>query len=269
MNLPRPRKKWGQNFLTDMNIARKIVATAGVGADNLVIEIGPGRGVLSDLLAANAGHYVGIEIDPLLAGYLQEMFADHGNISIVNEDFMTLDLPALLAAYPHLQPVIVGNIPYNITSPILFRLFDHGQRLSAAVLTMQREVAERLRARPGGREYGLLAINSQLFAEVTYCFNVKAKLFHPRPKVDSAVVHLRFKPDVKSQFADFELFRTILRHCFQHRRKMLRKSLSMLFSPAFLVKLGADLTRRPEQLSIPEWIDLGNLVHRHSQEEEH
>lgn len=255
-----PKKKWGQNFLSDPNIARKIVAAAGE-ISGPVIEIGPGQGALTGLLLAAEQPYVGVEIDPALAESLRERYGHLPHFRLIEGDFLDLDLAALAGEHP-LAPVVMGNIPYNITSPILFRLFDHADLLDRAVLMMQKEVAERLRAPVGTKAYGLLAINAQLFAEVDYRFTVPPHLFFPAPKVSSAVLQLRFRKGVPGQFSDFPFFRKILRHCFQHRRKMLRKSLSMLFSAALLSTLNADLTRRPEQLSIPEWQQLSESIHR-------
>jgi 16S rRNA (adenine1518-N6/adenine1519-N6)-dimethyltransferase len=263
----RPKKKWGQNFLKDKNIARKIVAASDANADGLVIEIGPGQGVLTELLLASGAQYLGVEIDPYLVNELRERFSEYPKFSLLEEDFLETDLSDIIQRYPGKNPLVVGNIPYNITSPILFKLFDHADVLHSAVLTMQKEVGERLRAHPGSKEYGLLAINGQLFADVKYLFTVPAKLFFPQPQVDSAVLKFTFKKGVYKQFVDFQLFRKILRHCFQHRRKMLRKSLSMLFSSLLLSTLSVNLTRRPESLSIPEWTELAESIHRLLQQE--
>lgn len=258
-----PRKKWGQNFLQDKNIARKIVAALEATPATPVIEIGPGPGALTEFILQTGAPYCGVEIDSRLAGELRERFSGYPNFTLVEADFLEWDLAAALRERPQAPYRVVGNIPYNITSPILFKLFDHADALQTAVLMVQKEVAERLIARPAGKEYGLLAVNGQLFAEIKLLFRVPAGRFFPRPKVDSAVIKLDFKKEVQAQYPDFQLFRTVLRHCFQHRRKMLRKSLSMLFPVAFVATLDFDLTRRPEQLSIPEWKALTDLIHLH------
>lgn len=263
----QPKKKWGQNFLRDKNIARKIVRLVPPAEPRLIIEIGPGQGVLSEFLLESGDPYIGIEIDPALAAGLRERFADAANFSLIEEDFLKVSLAEIVQQYPEHQVMVVGNIPYNITSPILFRLFDNADILHSAVIMMQKEVAVRLKADHGNKSYGLLAINTQLFAAVKYCFTVPAKLFFPPPKVHSAIVQLTFQKDVLGRFQDFALFRKLIRHCFQHRRKMLRKSLSMLFSTTLLRKLDADLTQRPEQLPIPEWIDLADAIYWQLKEE--
>lgn len=261
-----PKKRWGQNFLKDKNIARKIVHAVEINAEDLIIEIGPGRGVLTDLLLESGAPYIGIEIDPQLAQELRERFSPHPNFALSEQDFLEADLSRVIQRCPGKNALVIGNIPYNITSPILFKLFEHADELRAAVLMVQKEVGERLKASPATKEYGLLAINGQLFAEIQYLFTVPAKLFFPRPKVDSAVIRLIFKKGVQEQFRDFQLFKKILRHCFQHRRKMLRKSLSVLFPSLLLDKLTINLTRRPESLSIPEWMELTESIHRYIEE---
>ncbi len=264
MHTIRPRRRWGQNFLIDKNIARKIAAAAFTSPPpRLIIEIGPGTGALTDLLLKETDPYIGVEVDPKLSQQLLEKFSEKSNFSLIQQDFLKTELSPLLQNHPGLNPVIVGNIPYNITTPILFKLFDHADELDGAILMMQKEVGERLIAVPSTKQYGLLAINSQLFAEVEKLTTVPAHLFSPKPKVDSVVIQLRFKKGVKASFSDFNLFRKVLRHCFQHRRKMLRKSLSMLFSSADLRKLNIDLTQRPEQLSIQSWKELSEVIHLH------
>ncbi len=267
MNPIHPKKRLGQHFLSDRNIARKIVAAAQSEAPRLIIEIGPGKGVLTDLLVTSGEPYVGVEIDSRLARWLRERFGKLAHFHLLEQDFLTLDLRELIARFPDHLPVVVGNIPYNITSPILFKLFEDADRLHLAVLMVQKEVGERMIARPSTKAYGLLAIYSQLFAEVELLFRVPAKLFRPPPKVDSAVMRLRFRPDVRESFTDFALFEKVLHHCFGQRRKMLRKSLSALFSPDLLRKLGVDLTRRPEALTIPEWKALTETIAKLRREE--
>ncbi len=250
-------KKWlGQNFLTDKNIARKIAEQVEVFAPGLIIEIGPGKGVLTEFLLQKCDKYVGIEIDADLAEFLQSKFGNRPGFQLIKEDFLKVNLTEILEGYQKFTVTVVGNIPYNITSPILFKLFENTDFLYQAILMMQKEVAERIVARPGNKTYGLLSIYSQIHARVHLLFSVPAKLFSPRPQVDSAVVKFVFKRGAREQFTDFDFFRKLVNHCFRHRRKMLRKSLSMLFDPDLISKLPVDLTRRPEQLSVEDWQDL-------------
>ncbi len=262
MQIIHPKKRLGQNFLKDKNIARKIVATIEAPHPILVIEIGPGSGVLTEFALNEAEEYIGVEIDLSLIEMLRKRFSKHSNFSLIRQDFLEFDLAKTLKKFPDHSKIILGNIPYNITSPILFKLFDQSDYLDQAILMVQKEVGNRIRAKEGNKDYGLLSIFSQLFADIDYLFKVPAKLFSPKPEVDSAVIRFGFKRKVKEQFPDFELFRKTLRTCFQHRRKMLRNSLSLLFSEDDLVKLSIYLTQRPEQLSIQQWKELFHQIYR-------
>ncbi len=262
----RPRRRWGQNFLTDANISRKIVSAAlDAPMPRRIIEIGPGQGALTGLLLAHGDPYLGIEIDPQLADLLSVRFAGEPRFNLLQEDVLAVDFGRLID--PNVNNVVVGNIPYNITSPILFQLLEVSEKFYHAVLMMQKEVGERLIAEPGSKAYGLLAIHTQICATVEPLFVVPSTVFSPRPKVDSIVVRLRFDQTRKSEVLSYSFFRKVLRCAFQQRRKMLRKSLSALFQPFVLNKLTTDLTRRPEQLSIAEWIALSNDLYRFSNEE--
>ncbi len=261
--MERAKKKWGQHFLRDKNIARKIVRAANINARRLIMEIGPGYGILTEMLLTSGEHYIGIEIDPHLASTLEGRFENYPNFHLSTQDALEFDWESAIREYSGYRPVVLGNIPYNISSPILFKLFDNSELIDRAILMVQKEVGQRLIAKPSTKDYGLLAIFSQLYSDVQYLFTVSAKVFYPQPKVDSAVVRLIFKRRVKTQFSDYQLFQSVLRRCFQQRRKMLRKSLSGLFSPALLSKLDVDLTQRPEELSIPAWIKLSESIYRH------
>lgn len=266
MNAPfpqsRPQKRFGQNFLTDKNVARKIVNAIDAPLPRLIIEIGPGKGILTEAALEKADQYIGVEIDRALVEMLKQRFSSYPNFAVTQQDFLQFDFAESLKEFPNHSRIILGNIPYNITSPILFQLFDEADHLDQAVLMVQWEVGNRIRAREGNKDYGLLSIFSQIFAEVAYLFKVPAKLFFPIPKVDSAVIRFHFRKGAKQQFADFELFRKMLRTCFQQRRKMLRNSLSNLFDEDVLVKLNVSLTRRPEQLSIRDWMELYNQIYQ-------
>jgi 16S rRNA (adenine1518-N6/adenine1519-N6)-dimethyltransferase len=202
-----------------------------------------------------------VEIDTNLIKVLNERFSDRSKYSFIHQDFLEFDLMNSIEKPSDHSKIILGNIPYNITSPILFKLFDHADFLDQAVLMVQKEVGSRITAKEGRKVYGLLSIFSQLFAEVDYLFSVQAKLFFPKPKVDSAVIKFNFHKKVKEEFEDFELFRQMVRTCFQHRRKMLRNSLRHLYSDEVLSKLSGSLSLRPEQLSIPDWKELFRSIY--------
>ncbi|MGH1365240.1 MAG: 16S rRNA (adenine(1518)-N(6)/adenine(1519)-N(6))-dimethyltransferase RsmA [Calditrichia bacterium] len=265
----RPRKRFGQNFLTDTYTMQRIVASLRLSADSLIVEIGPGKGALTRYLLESGHQYVGIEIDRNLASVLRREFSSNANFSLLEGDVLDLDLPTFLANHADKKVSIIGNIPYNITSPILFQLFENHNYLYEAVIMMQREVALRIAADPGGKLFGLLAINSKIYTEAEYLFSVGAGLFYPKPKVDSAVCRFTFKRDALQDFPDFALFQRIIRTAFQHRRKMLRKSLSMLFPAELLSKLDADLTLRPERLSLEDWKKLADCAYMLQQEGQH
>lgn len=235
---------------------QRITGSLQLSESSLIVEIGPGKGALTEYLLETGKPYIGIEIDRNLAALLRKNYGTHPNFSLLEGDFLDLDLSALLEAHQDKTVSIIGNIPYNITSPILFKLFENHNLLHEAVIMMQKEVAQRIAAIPGNKLYGLLAINSEIYTEAEYLFTVGAGLFYPKPKVDSAVCRFTFRRNALKDFSSFPLFQRMIRTAFQHRRKMLRKSLSMLFSADVLSKLDADLTLRPERLSLQNWKDL-------------
>lgn len=264
---PIPLKRLGQHFLKDKNIARKIVDSLKTPPPFYCLEIGPGTGVLTELLLPKCARYVGVEVDPLLAEKLRQQFSKHPNFVLIEGDILSIPVSKFFKDAARLPRVVIGNIPYNLTSPILLSLCEASDELRESVLMVQKEVAQRMVASPHSREYGLLSIFTQLFAEVQQLFVVPPGVFYPAPRVDSAVVRLIFRKHVQEQFRDFPFFQSVLRHCFQHRRKMLRKSLSMLFDRELLRKLEVDLTRRPENLSIGEWKALVDEIIRLRQQE--
>jgi len=257
----KPRKWLGQNFLIDNNIARKIVDSIDIKKLNAVIEIGPGTGALTQFILPKTQKYIGIEVDKKLAETLRQKYLKIPAFSLIQEDFLKLDLQGILGDYDKFSYTIIGNIPYNITSPILFKLFDICSNIHEAVLMVQLEVARRIIALPGNKDYGILSIFSQIHADVSFLFKVPSTVFFPEPKVDSAVIKCRFYHSAREQFADYQLFSRVIHTCFQHRRKMLRNSLTILFSKGILTKLNIDLSLRPEQLSVEQWKKMINEIH--------
>jgi 16S rRNA (adenine1518-N6/adenine1519-N6)-dimethyltransferase len=221
----RPRKRWGQHFLCDAGVARRIVETAGLGPRSVVVEIGPGLGALTDELAARAGRLYLIEIDPGLVTRLAARYADNPRVRVVAGDVLELPLGELVT-----EPSagVVANLPYNIASPVLFRLLDLRARFPRAVLMLQREMAVRLVARPGSADYGVTSVLVQAFAEVRVAFGVSRRSFMPCPEVDSAVVDVRWSPRPRADVGDTEGFRRVVRAAFGQRRKMLRNALAPL-----------------------------------------
>jgi 16S rRNA (adenine1518-N6/adenine1519-N6)-dimethyltransferase len=218
-----PRKRFGQHFLVDANVVRRIVDLAAIGDAPAVLEIGPGLGALTDALAERARRLWLVEIDRGLAARLVERYADRPHVQVVTGDVLELPLDAMLDV-PH--ATVVANLPYNVTTPILFRLLDVRARFPRAVVMVQREVATRLAARPGGKDWGVLPALVQTFAEVRIAFGVSRRSFHPPPRVESAVLDVRWSIAPRVDVGDVETYRTLIRAAFGQRRKTLRNALA-------------------------------------------
>ena len=218
--LPPALKRLGQTFLIDPNIIRKIVSLAALGPEDTVLEIGPGRGALTAGLCAEAGRVIAVEIDPQLQPHLQDSLGHCQNLDLRIGD-------ALAFPFETLPPrtVVVANLPYYVSTPILFALLDARARLDRLVLMLQTEVALRLAAKPNSEDYGVLSVLTQEAAEVEVAFRVSANCFRPRPTVGSAVVHLRIKTQEGFEPVRYERFRRLVRASFAHRRKTLVNSL--------------------------------------------
>jgi 16S rRNA (adenine1518-N6/adenine1519-N6)-dimethyltransferase len=252
----RPRKRWGQHFLCDAGVARRIVDTAEIHAGTRVLEIGPGLGALTDELARRAAHLHLIEIDPALAARLTERFAGDAHVEVITGDVLELPLERLIGPTP---TTVVANLPYNVASPVLFRLLELRARVPRAVLMLQLEMAERLTARPGSKIYGASSVVVQAFAQVRVAFRVSRRSFLPPPEVDSAVVDVRWSPEPRADVGDPELFRAVVRAAFGQRRKMLRNALRTLVearrpeagtAEAVLRAAGIDPAARAETLDL-------------------
>ncbi len=212
----RPAKKsLGQNFLVDDNISRKIVAALSVSPEDNIIEIGPGRGALTRLLASTGAKVTAIEKDAYLAGSLKEELCSHRNLEIITADFLDYSFTPGVSRFK-----VIGNIPYNLTSRIVSRLVDERERVDSAVLMVQDEVAERLAALPGTKAYGAISIRLQLFSDVERLFAVTPGCFRPRPKVDSRVIRIVFKN--RLLLDDEAGFVRFIKGAFGMRRKMFR-----------------------------------------------
>lgn len=256
---PRPRKSWGQNFLIDHNIQRKILDAAEIAPEERVVEIGPGRGILTKGLLERGAEVLAIEIDPLLVGTLrQEIPSAH--FHLIQED-------ALQYRYDQITPPykVVANLPYYLSTPLLFRLLEERRRISRMVLMLQKEVAERLVASVGGKNYSVLSVMTQLYADVQIAFHVSKGCFRPRPDVDSSVIVLTPLPAPRVSIRDERLFARIVRGAFGHRRKRLANALADAGFPrdkmdAALEKIGVDPARRGETLSLAEFASLADSL---------
>lgn len=268
------KKGFGQNFLTDLNVLKNIVSAAEITRDDNVIEIGPGIGALTEQLAQAAGEVLALEIDQDLIPVLAEVLAPYDNVTVLNQDVLQANLPELIKQQftdPSRPIKVVANLPYYITSPILMNLLAAPVDWAAICVMMQKEVAQRLTAQPGTKQYGALtlAIEYQMTAEIA--FNVSRRVFVPAPNVDSAIVVLkpRTTPLPVQPFNKQKLF-GFIRGCFAHRRKSLWNNLQATVGkqPAVKEKMQAILTAlaispqtRPERLTLEQFIELTNALH--------
>lgn len=268
------KKAFGQNFLTDLNVLKNIVSAAEITRDDNVIEIGPGIGALTEQLAQAAGEVLALEIDHDLIPVLAEVLAPYDSVTVLNQDVLQANLPELIKQQftdPSRPIKVVANLPYYITSPILMNLLAAPVDWAAICVMMQKEVAQRLTAQPGTKQYGALtlAIEYQMTAEIA--FNVSRRVFVPAPNVDSAIVVLkpRTTPLPVQPFNKQKLF-GFIRGCFAHRRKSLWNNLQATVGkqPAVKEKMQAILTAltispqtRPERLTLEQFIELANALH--------
>jgi 16S rRNA (adenine1518-N6/adenine1519-N6)-dimethyltransferase len=260
-------KKWGQVFLNDKTVALDIVTAASLTKNDLVIEIGPGRGVLTKLVAPLVDQLIAIEIDPRLVQELRLTFKPQPNVVIVQQDILNYHLPAELMTVPF---KVMANVPYYITSPIIFQLLDWhlaNPQFSHVVIMVQKEVAQRLAATPGGKDYGVISIMLQFHAEVKIRRIVPARCFTPVPDVDSAVIEITFLPQSREKISNIPTFKKIVKAAFAQRRKTILNSLKHNYGLAAevldqsLKKAGIEPIRRAETLSIAEFARLTEVVY--------
>lgn len=220
------QKKYGQNFLIDGHVLKKIIAAAGVTKDDVVLEIGPGFGTMTQYLAEAAKEVIAVEIDKSLVPILHDTLKDYDNISIINEDILKLDIAALVEEKNNGNPIkVVANLPYYITTPIIMGLFESHVPLDNLTVMVQKEVASRMQAKPGSKDYGALSLAVQYYASPYIAANVPPNCFIPRPNVGSAVIRLtRFaNPPVAVRNEEFMF--SLIRASFNQRRKTLQNSL--------------------------------------------
>lgn len=253
----KARKSLGQNFLFDKNIIRKIVGIFNPVKTDTVLEIGPGFGALTELLLRSGCNYTGVEIDERLIEELASAFADWANFKVLHNDFRKFNLTTVTKKNGTIR--LIGNIPYHITSSIIFTAFAQHELIKDMMLMMQKEVAQRVVAMHGGKEYGILSVISQTYATPEIVLPVPASVFIPKPEIDSAIVYWDFSKPQKRLPVNPEIFRVFVRTVFNQRRKMLRNTLKKLgHIEAFCADHAVDLQRRPEALSVIEIIDLCN-----------
>lgn len=254
----RPRKRLGQHFLIDPDVVQRMLDASGVGARDEVLEIGPGLGALTEALFHRAGRLDLVETDAKLAARLRARFASEERVRVLGADFLRLDVRE---TFPRPPVKVVASLPYNVATPILFRLLEHRARFPEATVMLQREVAERLTATPGTKAYGVLSVLVQLFAETTPAFDVPRQSFFPVPRVDSQVVRVVFQAAPRVPAADPAVFRRIVKAAFNQRRKTLRNALRPLGAAGLAEigrRAGIDLQRRGETLALEEFAALAN-----------
>ena len=258
MKQVRPKKNLGQHFLVDLNIAKRIADTVDEPfADLPVLEVGPGMGVMTQFLVEKPRPLKVVEIDRESVDYLNEHLPRLRE-NIISGDFLRMDLTEVFGGQPF---VLTGNYPYDISSQIFFKMLDNKELIPCCTGMIQHEVAVRMAAQPGNKQYGILSVLIQAWYDVEYLFTVEPGVFNPPPKVQSAVIRMT-RNQVTDLGCDWSLFRRVVKTVFNQRRKMLRVSLRQLLNKdSSLFTLHSSLlTLRPEQLTIPQFVELTNLV---------
>ena len=250
----KPKKSLGQHFLTDLNIAQAIAETLDQYKGMPILEVGPGMGVLTRFLIAQGHDLTVVELDHESVEYLQENFPELKE-RIVAKDLLKLDLSTL---FPN-DFCVIGNYPYNISSQIFFKILDYKDRIPCCSGMIQKEVAERMAASPGGKTYGILSVLLQAWYDIEYLFTVPEHVFNPPPKVKSAVIRMT-RNRVRQLGCDERLFKQIVKTAFNQRRKTLRNSLRSLVGKDCEILSGTIFDERPERLSVEQFIGLTNLL---------
>jgi len=263
----RPKKSWSQNFLVDLSVLARIVDAAELDSDDVVVELGAGLGALTAMLAKDAGKVIAVERDRDLAKVLMSEFAADNKVEILEADAVRLNWNELLARMEK-PPVVVGNLPYHIASQIIFSLLDVGTGLNRWLVMVQREMAVRMVAGPGGKDYGVMSIHLQMHADVETILDVPPEAFIPSPRVQSRVVKCRPLDAPRVSVKDMKLFRRVVRAVFSQRRKQIRNSLRANFGGILsdtlldeaLVQAEIQPTMRPEQLKLEEFGALSDAL---------
>lgn len=263
------KKKFGQNFLIDEGVLEGIVEAAGVTDKDCVLEIGPGIGTLTQYLAEAAGRVVAVEIDKTLLPVLADTLSEYDNVTVINEDVLKVDIDRIIKEYNEGRPIkVVANLPYYITTPIIMKLFESGALIESITVMVQKEVADRMAAGPGNKDYGSLSLAVGFYAEANTVIDVPPSSFIPQPNVGSAVVKLTKYPEQKVKVKDSGYLFEIIRTSFNQRRKTLSNSLSNNPSlgvsrdkvTAALVKMGINEKARGETLTLEQFAELSDIL---------
>lgn len=255
----KAKKHLGQHFLKDKQIAKRIVDSLELSSESQVLEVGPGTGVLTEFLLQNPNiKLTAIEVDHESVQYLSFHYPA---LTLIEDDFLKIDLSTLFKDKFHL----IGNFPYHISSQIFFKVLDYRDQIPVVVGMIQKEVAERIASKPGNKTYGILSVLLQAFYDIEYLFTVAEHVFDPPPKVKSAVVRLT-RNEVSHLACDEKLFKTVVKTAFNQRRKMLRNSLKPIVDKESPMYEDSLFNKRPEQLSVADFIALTNRIEQALQE---
>ena len=261
------QKKFGQNFLIDPHVLDKIIGAAGVTKEDMVLEIGPGIGTMTQYLAEAAREVVAVEIDNNLIPILKETLAEYDNVTVINEDILKVDIKKLAEEYNGGRSIkVVANLPYYITTPIIMGLFESHVPLDSITIMVQKEVADRMQVGPGTKDYGALSLAVQYYAEPYIVANVPPNCFIPRPNVGSAVIRLTRHKEMPVQVTDPKLMFRLIRASFNQRRKTLQNGLNNAPDVSFtkeqivaaIESLGVPATIRGEALDLQQFAQLAN-----------
>ena len=263
------QKKFGQNFLIDIHVLEKIIASAGVTQEDFVLEIGPGIGTMTQYLCESAREVVAVEIDQNLIPILQDTLGAYDNVTVINEDILKLDIAKLARERNGGKPIkVVANLPYYITTPIIMGLFESHVPIESITVMVQKEVADRMQVGPGTKDYGALSLAVQYYAKPEIVANVPPNCFMPRPNVGSAVIRLTRHDTVPVDVEDEKLMFAIIRASFNQRRKTLANGLSN--APGIrlskeeiqesITELGVPVTIRGEALTLQQFAELSNII---------
>lgn len=260
----RARKRFGQNFLTDTGVIDRILRSIAPQADDCLVEIGPGQGALTVPLLSRSPNLTVVELDRDLVARLERLKQDYPGLQICQGDALEFDFSRLTEQPTSLR--VVGNLPYNISTPLIFHLLRFHELIRDMHFMLQKEVVERMAAEPGNRNYGRLSVMVQYFCQVDDLFGVPPECFSPRPKVDSSIVRLKPHRPLPWPAENFATFKKLVNICFQQRRKTLRNSLRTLMPMEAIEALNVDLTVRPETLAVKDFVALANALARHQSE---
>ena len=261
------RKRFGQNFLHDEQVIARIVDAIAPQPGQHLLEIGPGHGAITDLLAQAGGQLDCVELDRDLADFLKNRFAQHSNVFIQQQDILKFDLASLANRGSKIR--IAGNLPYNISTPVIFHLLQNVDLIHDMTFMLQLEVVQRLCAKPGNKNYGRLGIMVQYDCEVKHLFNVPSAAFTPKPRVSSAIVRLTPHPKRTVEARSAEALRTVVRTAFNLRRKTLKNSLKAIMSAESLAQIPVSLSERPENLGLSDYVKISDLFDQELNQSNH